>query len=161
MVLYYQIVINFAKRKFKIPKKTNINYSSKRDVIFTGHLENPLYIIKQCCLFVMPSFHEGLSNQLLEAIYTGIPILATKCQGNTFVYRELLKENSDYINSKFLKLMPIITNKKIMLTWIEELIFYSSNFKNLKYGQSQKLINLFSTEENFIKWENMVRKILK
>ena len=108
----------------------------------------------------MPSFHEGLSNQLLEAIYTGVPILATKCQGNAFIYGKLLEENSDYINSKFLKLMPTIKNKKIMLAWIEELIFYSNNFRNIKYAHAKNLINSFSTDENFIKWENMVRKIL-
>ena len=38
----------------------------------------------------MPSFHEGLSSQLLEAIYTGIPIIASNCPGNNFVYKEIL-----------------------------------------------------------------------
>ena len=73
----------------------------------------------------MPSFHEGLSNQLLEAIYSGIPIIASNCPGNMFVYSEILKENEDYIKSNFLKLLPSIRNIKIKKAWTKELIFYT------------------------------------
>ena len=108
----------------------------------------------------MPSFHEGLSNQLLEAIYTGIPIIATNCEGNRFVYSEIFKENPDYLKSNFLKLLPIIKNNNVKKAWVKELIFYSKNFKNNRYSGATKVINKFSSLENFYKWEFIIKNLL-
>ena len=151
---------------FEFCKKNGLNYqfnskffSTKNDLFFTGHLEHPLQIIHKCRLFVMPSFHEGLSNQLLEAIYSGVPIIASNCPGNRFVYSEILKENKEYIKSNFFKLMPSIRNINIKNAWIKELIFYTKHFKNLKYQNSNNLIKKFSSLENFPEWENMVKNI--
>ena len=146
-------------------KKLNYEYNSKvfnsnNDLFFTGHLENPLQIIDKCRLFIMPSFHEGLSNQLLEAIYSGIPIIASNCQGNRFVYSEILKENEDYIKSNFLKLLPSIRNIKIKKAWIKELIFYTKYFKEFRYQNSNILIYKFSSKENFPLWENIIKNVL-
>ena len=135
-------------------------FNIKRDIYFTGHIENPLSIIQKCRFFVMPSFHEGLSNQLLEAVYAGIPIIATNCHGNKFIYKEIAKENREYINSHFLKLLPIIKNSRIKSIWAKELIYYSENIKGNKYKNSNKLIENFSSDNNFIKWESTVRNIL-
>ena len=132
----------------------------KRDIYFIGHIENPITIIQKCRFFVMPSFHEGLSNQLLEAIYSGIPIIATNCHGNKFIYEQIAKENREYINSKFLKLLPIIKNSEIKSIWVKELIFYSKNIKSVRYKDSKKLIESFSSELNFKKWEKVIRNIL-
>ena len=107
----------------------------------------------------MPSFHEGLSNQL-EAIYAGIPIIATNCLGNKFIYDEIAKENSKYINSQFLKLLPIIKNSRIKSIWAKELISYTKKIKMIQYKNSNKLIDNFSSEVNFKKWELTVRNIL-
>ena len=152
---------------FEFCRKKGLNYqfkskvfSTKNDLFFTGHLEDPQKIIDKCRLFVMPSFHEGLSNQLLEAIYSGIPVIASDCPGNRFVYSEILKENEDYIKSYFLKLWPSIRNTKIKKAWTEELIFYTKNFKKFRYHNSEILINKFSALENFPEWENLVKNFL-
>ena len=153
---------------FRFCRKKGLNYefkskvfSPKNDLFFTGHLENPLQIIHKCRLFVMPSFHEGLSNQLLEAIYTGIPIIASSCPGNRFVYSEIMKENEEYIKSNFLKLIPPIRNIKIKKAWIKELIYYTKYFKKFRYKNSNNLINKFSSIENFTEWENIVKNALE
>lgn len=152
--------LQFCKKN-KLLYQLKDNYIKKNiDVLFTGHLDNPLKIIKKCKLFVMPSFYEGLSNQLLEAIYSGVPIIASNCPGNQFVYSEILKEHPEYINSHFLKLMPVIKNKKIKSFWVKELAFFSKTFKKGRYKNSNKLINIFSTDNNFPKWKLMVDEIL-
>ena len=135
-------------------------FSPKNDLFFTGHLEHPLQIIDKCRLFVMPSFYEELSNQLLEAIYSGIPIIASNCPGNSFVYSEILKENEDYIKSNFLRLLPSIKNIKIKKAWTKELILFTKYFKKFRYENSNILINKFSSLENFPEWENIVKNIL-
>ena len=150
----------FCRRNGLIFQFKSKVFSTKNDLFFTGHLEDPLQIIYKCRLFVMPSFHEGLSNQLLEAIYSGIPIIASNCPGNRFVHTEILKENEDYIKSNFLKLLPTIRNIKIKKTWTKELIFYTKYFKKFRYQNSNILINKFSSLENFPEWENIVKNIL-
>ena len=153
---------------FEFCRKKRLNYeynskvfSTKNDLFFTGHLEDPMQIINKCRLFVMPSFYEGLSNQLLEAIYSGIPIIASNCPGNSFVYSEILKENEDYINSNFLRLLPSIKNIKIKEAWTKELILFTKYFKKFRYENSNILINKFSSLENFPEWENIVKNILE
>ena len=150
----------FCRRNGLIFQFKSKVFSTKNDLFFTGHLEDPLQIIYKCRLFVMPSFHEGLSNQLLEAIYSGIPIIASNCPGNRFVHTEILKENEDYIKSNFLKLLPTIRNIKIKKAWTKELIFYTKYFKKFRYQNSNILINKFSSLENFPEWENIVKNIL-
>ena len=153
--------IKYCKNKeLKFQRNLNL-FSNDKDIFFTEHLKNPLNIIRKCRLFVMPSFHEGLSNQLLEVIYTGIPIIASNCIGNNFVYKEILKENPEYINSGYLKLMPIIKNRKIKNSWVKELIYFSKNHKIIRYQESDKLINKFSSKENCLKWKSIIKKILE
>lgn len=46
-------------------------------------------LLRAMDLFVLPSLGEGISNTILEAMSTGLPVVATKVGGN----RELVKEN--------------------------------------------------------------------
>ena len=48
-------------------------------VHFIGHDENPYKWMKYCDCFVMPSRYEGLPNSLIEAMYIGKPVVATRC----------------------------------------------------------------------------------
>ena len=50
----------FCRRNGLIFQFKSKVFSTKNDLFFTGHLEDPLQIIDKCRLFVMPSFHEGL-----------------------------------------------------------------------------------------------------
>lgn len=52
------------------------------DVELSGHVSNPLPYFRRGALFVLPSRWEGLSNVLLEALASGIPIVATRCTGS-------------------------------------------------------------------------------
>ena len=56
--------------------------------------------------------------------------------------------------------MPIIKNSEIKSIWVKELIFYSKNIKSVRYKDSKKLIESFSSELNFKKWEKIVSNIL-
>ena len=48
-------------------------------VHFIGFDNNPYKWVKYCDCFVMPSRLEGLPNALIEAMYIGRPVVATKC----------------------------------------------------------------------------------
>lgn len=51
----------------------------KERVHFVGFDNNPYRWMKYCDCFVMPSRKEGLPNALIEAMYLGRPVVATRC----------------------------------------------------------------------------------
>ncbi|MBV1880909.1 MAG: glycosyltransferase [Pseudomonadales bacterium] len=53
-----------------------------KKTLFLGRRDNVGYLVSAYDLFIQPSFREGLSNTILEAMATGIPVLATNVGGN-------------------------------------------------------------------------------
>ncbi len=60
-------------------KKLAIDLGVGDNVIFEGRLNSFDKIYKKGNIFVLPSFYEGLSNSLIEALYLGLPCIATDC----------------------------------------------------------------------------------
>ncbi len=63
----------------------------ERDVYFAGFVQNPYSYMAQAALFVLSSRWEGLPTALIEALYLGIPLVATDCPGGS---REILKDGA-------------------------------------------------------------------
>jgi glycosyltransferase involved in cell wall biosynthesis len=57
------------------------NLTSKGIIHYHGRQENVHYFIKNCHATINPSYHEGMSNVLLESASTGRPVLASKISG--------------------------------------------------------------------------------
>ncbi len=55
---------------------------------FTGARNDVAQLMQSLDLFVLPSLNEGISNTLLEAMATGIPLLATAVGGNVELVQE-------------------------------------------------------------------------
>lgn len=53
--------------------------SISEHVFFKGFVKNPLAYMKQADMFLMTSGWEGFGNVLVEALYCGLPIVATDC----------------------------------------------------------------------------------
>lgn len=78
----------------------HLNISS--DIFLIGEIKKASQFIKAFDLFVLPSVYEGLSISLIEALFSGIPVLASDVGGN----REVIGvENCFELNndSEFLK----------------------------------------------------------
>lgn len=54
----------------------------KEDVFLFGEEKNASRLLKTFGLFVLPSFFEGMSLSLVEAVASGIPVLASRVGGN-------------------------------------------------------------------------------
>src|SRR5699024_9065810 len=54
-------------------------------VFLMGQKRNPFNIMRDCDLFVLPSYYEGQSMVLLEALTVGIDILASDIPANQYV----------------------------------------------------------------------------
>lgn len=55
---------------------------------FTGSIDNVAETLQALDLFVLPSLNEGISNTVLEAMATGLPLLVSNVGGNPELVRE-------------------------------------------------------------------------
>lgn len=86
-------------------------YKSER-IHFLGRLENPIPIMKQCNLMVVPSLADSCPNTVMEALYNGIPVIASREGG----IPEILKNNDALFEldpkSLALKILEIACDEK-------------------------------------------------
>lgn len=74
----------------KLSKEKGIN----SQVHFLGFRNDVIQLMKSCDLFVMPSYREGLSRAIMEAMGTGLPIIASKIRGNVDL---IINEENGYL----------------------------------------------------------------
>jgi len=89
----------------------------KAKINFKGTLIHKKIVreLRQADIFVLPSLNEGMSNSILEAMATGLPIITTDVGGS----KELIKENGFIIKQKSTEsikttLLKYKTNKKLI-----------------------------------------------
>jgi glycosyltransferase involved in cell wall biosynthesis len=63
------------------PEESRLKELSMAGVLFVGQSSDTVRYLQAADLFVLPSSTEGLSGSLLEAMSTGIPVLATSVGG--------------------------------------------------------------------------------
>lgn len=71
----------------KLVKRLNL----EKNILFLGYRDDVPKLLKIADLAVSTSRQEGLPVNLMEAMYMGLPIVATDCRGN----RELVKNNEN------------------------------------------------------------------
>ncbi len=57
------------------------NKYENNNIIFTGKLNNPASILKQCDLLVVPSYADSCPNTIMEALYNDVPVIGSKAGG--------------------------------------------------------------------------------
>ncbi|WP_022668843.1 glycosyltransferase [Desulfospira joergensenii] len=65
------------------PQKKILEEKAGEGVIFLGNCPDVPDIMRSLTVFTLTSLNEGISNTLLEAMATGLPIVATRVGGNT------------------------------------------------------------------------------
>lgn len=85
------------------PLKAELQTKAKKlgvdkDVIFAGFVTHPIAYMKAADLFVMTSLYEGFCNVIVEALYSGLPVVSTDCPSGP---REIL----DF--GKYGRLVPV------------------------------------------------------
>ena len=118
--------------------------------------------MKNSNLFVLSSFYEGMPNVVLEAMYTGLPIISCDCKSGP---REILAPNSDLSQEikdisreEYGVLVPVLDNKKyerIMGDAIIELL-NDSKLSDSYSKKSKKRIKDFSKERMMEDWNKVL-----
>ena len=84
------IIIGDGPLKSRLKNYVKKRRGLKKRVIFTGFLdsESKYSYLKNADCYVLPSLHEGLGIVLQEAMYTGLPIVATNNGGQNDLIKE-------------------------------------------------------------------------
>ncbi|MBK7452747.1 MAG: glycosyltransferase [Anaerolineales bacterium] len=82
------LILGEGENRFALQSLIN-QLGLEQDVILLGFVQNPYQFMARASIFVLPSRWEGLPTVLVEALYLGLPIVATNCPGGT---GEILKD---------------------------------------------------------------------
>lgn len=136
----------------------------EKNVILLGYKSNSYIYMKKASCFVLSSFFEGMPNVVLEAMYLGLPVIATDCISGV---REILAPKTDinYRNKNMTKeeygiLVPIM-NKEKAVNYLADAIVEMLQDKKLNdyyRKQSRKRIKDFSKEKKMREWLNIVKE---
>lgn len=135
----------------ELRSSANQNSALKSRIHFTGARSDTPNLLNAMDVFVLPSIMEGMSNTLLEALATGLPVVATAVGGNpevlggeqcgfTFSPRDakgLVHVLTDLAeNSELCKLMGHNSRHRAVTVFgLEKMI---SSYRNLYWGLAEK-----------------------
>lgn len=97
------IIIGGGEKEYEL-KKLAYKYNLEKKIFFCGSLNNAGKYIKAFDIFTLPSRYEGLSITLIEALNSGVPILASAVGGNAELLDDSLEQlfelnnRDDYIS---------------------------------------------------------------
>ena len=130
----------------------------ENNVELIGYQKNPYLYMKNSSCFVLSSFYEGMPNVVLEAMYSGLPIISTDCKSGP---RETLAPNTNYLNDvkdisleEYGVLVPILDGKsceKIMGNAIIKML-KDNKLRNHYSKKSIERIKDFSKDEIMKEW---------
>ena len=127
------------------------NMKSEKKIIFTGFVpkERMPEIYNTLDIFVLPSFTEGLSNTLLEAMASGKPIITTPVGGNT----ELIE------NGKNGYLVHTRSVKELAERILDLLNAPNERTQMGKAGRT-KILNQYTWEKIIPRYEKVYKQVL-
>lgn len=128
----FQIYIIGEGKERKNLEKLIKKYKLENKIFLLGAISKAQKYLKAFDMFVLPSLKEGFPYALIEAMYAGLPIVATKVGG----IPEMIENNKNGI------LVPP-ANSKILAEKISELL------KNRKFAENLGMRALLSAQEKF------------
>ena len=115
-------------------------YSKNNDIVFLGRMNNPIDIIKQSNLVVVPSRADSCPNTVLESLYNNVLVIGSNAGG----IPEILNDNDALFE----------LNEDSLYNKICNLYNNNDNLNNLKNNQNKR------REELCFDWVKKIEKIL-
>lgn len=108
------------------------SYKSKSNILFIGNRNDVKELLRISDIFILPTLGEGMSNALLEAMASGLPVITTDIPENN----ELIK------NGKTGILVPIKDSDSLAKS-IEDLLSDGERRKNLSENSKRNISEYF------------------
>lgn len=129
-------------------EKMSLKYLNAKDIIFLGKRSDVAQILKCSDLFVLPTFFEGLSNAIMEAMASGLPIITTD-----------ISENRELITDNFSGMLCPVKNHLELANIILALKNDSMKRTFLGLNAVKKIKEEYDINFIIEKWENYFKKI--
>ena len=84
------------------------NSYNQKGIVFLGRLDNPLNVLKQCDLLIVPSLADSCPNTVMEALYNDVLVLGSKRGG----IPEILKDEESLFDLEVVQLKEKILKIK-------------------------------------------------
>jgi glycosyltransferase involved in cell wall biosynthesis len=131
---------NLMKQLQTLAKELNIS----ENVVFMGRVpaEQMPQVYRQHDVFIMSSAHEGMSNAMLEAMASGLPIVTTKCEG----VDELVADNGIVVEENTGQAIALGIRKLVDEPEIHKRMSAAARAKAEKFGWksvSQQYLDLY------------------
>lgn len=137
------------------------------DVIFAGYRKNPIRFGRLGRAFVLPSHYEGLPNALIEALATGVPVLASDCPWGP---RSILSGPEENLSQGPLDLpkhltygilMPLPDKDGSSTIWAQEIIDVLNLFAVRKENSAcMDAISRFDIEKTGQSWLKIIQDVV-
>ena len=112
---------------------------SNENVFFTGKLNNPNTVLKQCDLLVVPSYADSCPNTVMEALYNGVPVIGSRAGG----IPEILLDEDTLFDLEVNSLVDSINTLRCNPAKLEEIKEKQRIRKNeLTFDWGEKMMNL-------------------
>ncbi len=124
-----------------------VSLGVRERVIFAGAQKNIPGLLNVMDIFVLPSVSEGLSNTILEAMSTGVPVVATNVGGNT----EIVLNNETGV------LTPVGDGARLS----EEIVLMSQENRRVAMGikARNRIIECFSIQRMVSDYEKLYQTL--
>ncbi|MGM0609113.1 MAG: glycosyltransferase, partial [Candidatus Muiribacteriota bacterium] len=138
---------NGAERNYlkKIVKKLSLD----NKVFFTGEVKEIQNIYKLMDIFILPSKNEGISNTILEAMSSGLPVITTRVGGN----EELIEDGKQGFLIKPDSMYDIC---KAVQKYIDNTDLISNHGKNAR----KKAVKDFALDKMVLKYTSLYQEIM-
>lgn len=90
------------------------------NISFLGRQENPIKILKQCDLLVVPSYADSCPNTVMEALYNNVPVIGSRAGGIPEILNNedsLFELDSNSLRTKILQLKNSETSLQNLKDW--------------------------------------------
>ena len=121
-----------------------------RQVWMAGDRDDIPHLLRQFDLFVLPSLGEGISNTILEAMATGLPVIATNVGGNT----ELVQEGVNGF------LVPKEDPEQLAIT-MEKMLNQPERLKAMGNASLQRIRKEFNWDRTVAEYLNVYDELLR
>lgn len=125
-------------------------YNSRTNILFLGKRQDVPELLKLSHIFILPTLFEGMSNALMEAMATRLPVITTDIEEN----RELVENNKTGL------LVPI-KNSYALAEAIEKLIRNPSLCAKIAQSGQSFIEKNFSLEKISNDWNTLLKQYIE